>query len=59
MVVAHLVERSLPIPKVRSLNPVIGKNVYLTFSVNHIEKRKIKKKRLGMAHFLKKQQCHK
>ena len=28
VVVAQLVERSLPIPEVRSLNPVIGKNLY-------------------------------
>ena len=27
-VVAQLVQRLLPIPKVRSLNPVIGKNLY-------------------------------
>ena len=28
-VVAQLVERSLPIPEVHGLNPVIGKNLYL------------------------------
>ena len=27
-VVAQLVEWSLPIPEVRSLNPIIGKNLY-------------------------------
>ena len=54
MVVAQLVERSLPIPEVRSSNPVIGKNLYRTFTVNCIEKTKINKKRPGMAHFLKK-----
>ena len=42
---AQLVERSLPIPEVRSLNPVIGKHLYLTlFAVNCIEKTKIKEK---------------
>ena len=47
---AHLVERSLVIPEVRSLNPVIGK-IYIEhlFTVNYIEKTKIKKKRPGMA----------
>ena len=29
VVVAQLVERSLPIPEVRSLNPVIGKNLFI------------------------------
>ena len=29
VVVAQLVERSLPIPKVQGLNPVISKNLYL------------------------------
>ena len=29
LVVAQLVERSLPIPKVRGSNPVIGKNLYI------------------------------
>ena len=48
---AQLVERSLPIPEVRSLNPVIGKNLFWTFTVNCIETTKIKKKRPGMAHF--------
>ena len=51
VVVAQLVERSLPIPEVRGSNPVIGKNLYRTFTVNCIEKTKIKKKRPGMAHF--------
>ena len=53
-VVAQLVERLLPIPEVRSSNPVIGKNIYLTFTINCIEKTKIKMKRPDMAHFLKK-----
>ena len=50
--VAQLVERSLPIPEVRGSNPVIGKNLHSTFTVNCIEKTKSKKKRPGMAHFL-------
>ena len=50
---AQLVERSLPISEVRGSNPVIGKNLYRTFTVNCIEKTKIKKKRPGNAHFLK------
>ena len=57
VVVAQLVERSLPIPEVRGSNPVIGKNLYRTFTVNCIEKTKIKKKRPGMAHFKKKLIC--
>ena len=51
VVVAQLVERSLSIPEVRGSNPVIGKILYWTFTVNCIEKTKIKKKRPGMAHF--------
>ena len=55
MVVAQLVERSLPIPEVHGSNLVIDKLLYLTmFTVNCIEKTKIKKKRPGMAHFCKK-----
>ena len=45
------VERSIPIPEVRGSNPVIGKKIYCTFTVNCTEKTKIKKKRPGMAHF--------
>ena len=52
MVVAQLVEWSLSIPEVRSSNPVIGKILYWTFTVNCIEKTKIKKKGPGKAHFL-------
>ena len=55
MFVAQLVERSLPIIEVGSLNPVIGNNLNLTFTVNCIEKMRIKKKRPRMAHFLKKE----
>ena len=40
LVVAQLVERLLPIPEVRSLNPVIGKNLYSTFLADCIEKTK-------------------
>ena len=52
---AQLLERSLPIPEVRGSNPVIGK-IYLyiehLFTVNCVlKRRKIKKKRPGMAHF--------
>ena len=49
MVVAQLVERSLPIPEVIS-------KIYIEhlFTVNCVEKTKINKKRLGMAYFLKK-----
>ena len=49
MVVAQLVERSLPIPEVHDSNPVIGKKLYRTFTVSFVEKSKIK--RPGMAHF--------
>ena len=51
VVKAQLVERSLPIPEVRGSNPVIGKTIYYLYTVNGIEKTKIKKKRPGMAHF--------
>ena len=44
VVVAQLVERLLPIPEAHGLNPVIGKNLYWIFTVNCIEKTKIKKK---------------
>ena len=49
VVVAQLVEWLLPIPEVRSLNPVIGKNLFVYCQLC-IEKMKIKKKRPGMAH---------
>ena len=50
VVVAQLVKRSLPIPEIRGSNPDIGKilSTYCT-----IEKKKIKKKRPGMAHLKK------
>ena len=44
VVVAQLVERWLPIREVCSSNPVIGKNLYQTLTVNCIEKTKIMKK---------------
>ena len=50
----QLVERSLPITEVRGSNPVIGENLYSTFTVDCFEKTKIKKKRPGIANFLKK-----
>ena len=53
VVVAESVERLLPIPEVCSSNPVIGKNIYWAFTVNCIEKMKIKKKKPRMAHFKK------
>ena len=44
VVVAQLVERLLPIPEVRGLNPVIGKKNYLyiehLFTVNCVLKRR-------------------
>ena len=51
VVVAQLVERSLPIPEVSSSNPAISKIVDLTLTVNCIEKTKIKKKSQRIAHF--------
>ena len=42
-IVAQLVERLLPIPEVRGSNPVIGKKLYRTLTVNCIVKTKIKK----------------
>ena len=37
VVVAQLVEQSLPIPEIRGSNPVIGKKIYLIFTVHCIE----------------------
>ena len=63
VVVAQLVERSLPIPDVRGSNPVISKNLFIHWTLVYcqlcIEKTKIKEKRPGMAHFLKKQKIKK
>ena len=54
MVVAKLVERLLPIPEVSVSNPVFGK-IYVEhlFTVNCIEKTKIKKKYAGNGPFKK------
>ena len=52
VVVAQLVERSLPTPKVHGLNPVIGKLfIEHLFTVNCIEKTEIKIERPRIAHF--------
>ena len=48
VVVAQLVECSLPNPEVRGSIPVMGKHL---FAVNCIEKRKNKEKKPGMANF--------
>ena len=53
MVVAQLVERSLLNPEVRGSNPVVGEKLYWKFTVNCIEKTKIKKKRPGLSLFKK------
>ena len=53
VVLAQLVEWLIPILVVSSSNPVIGKNLYWTLTVNCIEKTNIKKKRPAMAHFKK------
>ena len=44
VVVAQLVEWLLSIPEVRGSNPVIGKIICWTFTVNCIEKTKINKR---------------
>ena len=44
VVMAQFVEQSFPIPEVCGLNPVIHKNLCRTFTVNCIEKTKIKKR---------------
>ena len=49
MVVAQLVEWSIPTPEIHGLNPDIGKILSTNCT---IEKTKIKKKRPGMAHQL-------
>ena len=57
VVVAQLVEWSLPTPEVSDSNPVMGKLLYQTLNclptVNCIETTKINKKRPRMAHFLR------
>ena len=55
MVVVRLAERSLPTPDIRGSNPVIGNFIYYQlYQLSRIDKTKIKKKRLGMAHLFKK-----
>ena len=51
MVVAQMVEWSLPPPEIRGLNPDIGEILSTNCT---IEKTKIKKKRAGMAHLFNK-----
>ena len=53
MVVAQLLERSLPIPEVRILNPAIGKKYIEHFTVNCIEKDENKEKEAGNGSFKK------
>ena len=54
VVVAQLVERSLPTPEIHGWNPIIGKVLFTKLSTNcFIEKAEIKKKRPGMAHLKK------
>ena len=54
MVVGHLVVRSLPTQEVRGSNPVFCQIcIEQLFPVICIEKTKLRKKRLGMAHLLK------
>ena len=51
--VAQLVERSPPTPEICSSNTVIWQTFFEhLFTVNCVEKTKIKKKRPGMANFL-------
>ena len=53
VVVAQVVEQPLPIPEVRGSNPLIGKNLNIEhlFTVNCIEKTKIKEKEAGNGPF--------
>ena len=58
MVVAKLVERLLPIPEVRGLNPVIGKNLFilnirLLSTVDWKDENKEKEARDGPLYFKK------
>ena len=58
MVVAQLVEWSLPTLEMPGSNPVNGK-LYITYLLSNVLKRqKEKKKRLGLAHFFKKKNWH-
>ena len=58
VVVAQVVERLLLIPEVRSSNPVIGKNLYWTFTVNCIEKTRVRKRGRELPNFLKNKLQH-
>ena len=54
VVVAQLVERSLPTPEIHGSIPVIGNFLFRTFVnllPNVLKRQKEKKKRSGMAHF--------
>ena len=53
MVVAQLVKRLLPTPEVRGSFPIGDINIDQYSTNCNVEKTKIKKKRPGMAHFLK------
>ena len=53
MVVAQLVEQSIPIPEIRGSNPVIGKKTLLNIYCQLYWKDEVKKKRPGMTHFTK------
>ena len=52
VVVAQLVERLLPSPEVRGLNPIISKTIIECMLSTVYRKDKTKEKRPGMAHFL-------
>ena len=56
LVVAQLVERTLPTPEVGGSNPIVGK-IYTEqlLTINCIEKMKMKKKRSRVVHFYYKQ----
>ena len=58
MVVAQLVEWSLPIPEVRGSNPVIGKNLYWTFYCQLYWKDENKEKEAGKGPFFKAKTLH-
>ena len=49
--VAQFVELSPPTPEVYGWNPVFGKHFNWTFTINCIEKTKIKKRGPGLSHF--------
>ena len=55
LVVAQLVEQSLPIPEVCGSNPIIGKNLYWTFYCQLYWKYENKEKEAGKGPIFKKQ----